>query len=291
MGEKNQTLKQKTEIMLRKYGLYAKKKFGQNFLIDESVLDEIIKNSDVHEDDLVIEIGPGLGNLTEKLINRKAMVIAFEIDKDMIEVLEKRFEGVNNFLLVEADILKVDLNQYIEKFKKKGSIKVVANLPYYITTPIIFKILEQNININDMIIMVQKEVADRMVAKTNSKDYGVLTVMMGYYGIVSKMFDVTNTSFIPPPNVTSSVVKIIINKQYDIECEKIFFDLVKRAFSQRRKKAVNSLENNKFMNMTKKEIENIFIENEIPLTSRAEEISIEKFVQIATSINKSIDKI
>ena len=283
-------LKGYTEKILKENGLFAKKRLGQNFLIDGNILDNIVESAHIDESDLIIEIGPGLGNLTEKLLKTKAKILAFEIDRDMVSILKNRFQEHKNLELIEADILKINLQEYIEKMGVARKCKIVANLPYYITTPIIFKILEQNLNIERMIIMVQKEVADRMVATPGGKEYGILTLTLNYYGKVKKVFDVPNISFLPPPNVTSSVVEIEIGKRYKIENEDRFFELVRSSFSQRRKKVSNSLENGKYMNMSKKEIETMLSNNDISLNARAEEIPIEKYIEMAnnsSSLNNS----
>ena len=226
----------KTKELLNKYELYAKKGFGQNFLVDDSVLEKIVDAGNLSSSDTVIEIGPGLGNLTEYLLNRAGKVIAFEIDKDMVNILQDRFSNMENFDLINKDIMEVDLNEYMP-----SSVKIIANLPYYITTPILFKLLEYRDKISSIVIMVQREVAQRLLAKPNSKDYGVLTVNTSYISDMSLVTIVPNTSFVPAPNVTSAVVKMNINldKLKDIKDEELFKKLVKASFSARRKKVIN----------------------------------------------------
>lgn len=284
-------LKQKTDNILNMYGLKAKKRFGQNFLIDESIIDRIVEESNINKDDVVIEIGPGLGNLTEKLIEKARIVLAFEIDEDMVKVLNGRFKEVPNFILVNQDILKVDLKEVLIKNNiQVKNIKIVANLPYYITTPIMFKIFEEASYIDSMTIMVQKEVADRIVASPKSKNYGVLTVNTKYYGEAIKLFDVPNTSFVPAPNVTSSIVKIDICNHYAVQNEKIFFKLVKASFAQRRKKLINSLENSNGFELPKTKLKEILMKNGLEENSRAEEIDIDTYVDVANMIYKEIEK-
>lgn len=279
------TLKTTQDIM-RSNKIFAKKCFGQNFLIDDNILENIVISSNVKNDDLIIEIGPGLGNLTHYILATGANVIAFEIDNDMIDILNNRFAGNDRLEIKNMDILKADLNEYINDVK--GNIRVIANLPYYITTPIIFKLLEYKEKIASITVMVQKEVADRIASKPGSKEYGVLTINTNYQADVEKLFNVPNTSFIPAPNVTSAVIKITPNKQKErelgIKDGKIFEELVKKAFSERRKKMANSLANCGLCGLTKPEIEEIVKKVDLKETVRAEEVSVETFAKIANEI-------
>ena len=209
----------------------------------------------------------------------------------MIEILNDRFSKYKNFLLLNEDILKVNIDEIIKKIEKESgikykNIKVVANLPYYVTTPIIFKLLQDENKINEITIMVQKEVADRMVANVKSKDYGILTLMVKYLADADIKLEVKNTCFIPAPNVTSSVIKLIKDKKYTVSNEKMLFDLIHSSFAQRRKKMINSLVATRFMNLDKSFIENIFKECNIDFNTRAEELSIEKYIQIVNNINE-----
>ncbi len=278
-------LKEKTNNMLNFYGIRAKKKFGQNFLVDENIIDKTIEMSDIHSDDVIIEIGPGLGNLTEKLLDKSELVIAFEIDEDMINILEDRFKNRNNFILINKDILKVNINDILKQNNiSLDSVKLIANLPYYITTPIMFKIFEESCYIKSMTIMVQKEVADRIISKPKSKDYGMLTINTEYYGEAIKLFDVPNTSFLPSPKVTSSIIKICLVKRYDAKNEEIFFKLIKASFAQRRKKLINSIENSNVLSIKKEDLKKILDKNNIPDTARAEELTIKQYINIANEI-------
>lgn len=284
-------LKDKTNSILNRYNLKAKKKFGQNFLVDENVLDNIVNGSDIASEDVVIEIGPGLGNLTEKLLEKAKKVIAFEIDKDMCEILENRFQNVSNFILLNEDVLKVDIKEVLNKYGVENEkVKLVANLPYYITTPIMFKIFENTNCIDSMTIMVQKEVADRIVAKTKSKDYGVLTINTKFYGEATKLFDVPNNAFVPAPNVTSAVVKIAIWQRYFVSNKETLFKLVKASFAQRRKKLINSLENSNAFDVTKTELKSILENNGITENARAEEIELETYINVANELEEYIKK-
>lgn len=283
-------LKEKTYRLLNYYGLKAKKRFGQNFLIDERVINNIIEKSNILNDDVVIEIGPGLGNLTEELLNTGSKVIAFEIDNDMIKILNDRFKDRDNLVVINKDILQVDIQDIIEKYVGDKKIKVVANLPYYITTPIMFKLFKYASYIDTMTIMVQKEVAERIIAGHGSKDYGVLSINTRFYGISEKLFDVPNTSFTPAPNVTSSVVKISMEKLSGVQDEDTFFKLVKASFAQRRKKIINSIENSNMIDIQKDRLRSILENSDISENTRAEEVNIEKYVEISNAIYNEIKK-
>lgn len=274
----------KTKELLNRFGLYAKKGFGQNFLVDDSVLEKIVEAGNVSKEDTVLEIGPGLGNLTEYLLDKAGKVIAFEIDTDMIEILKSRFGYKDNFELVNEDIMEVDLKEYI-----KGSVKVIANLPYYITTPILFKLLEYKEHVTDIVIMVQREVAERLLATPKGKEYGVLTVNTNYVSDASLVTIVPNTSFIPAPNVTSAVVKLEINldKAKGIEDEELFKRLVKAAFSARRKKVINSVMNANVFSVTKEKLTSYIVSLGFSENVRAEEIPTEKYIELANMLKKS----
>lgn len=278
-----------TKKIMNKYNIKANKRFGQNFLIDDNILENIIISSDISKEDLVIEIGPGLGNLSEYILNNSKFAILIEIDKNMEKILNDRLEKYNNYILINDDILKIDIDKLIEKIELKNNtkyknVKVVANLPYYITTPIIFKLLQDSNRITDITVMVQKEVAERMVAKQKSKAYGILTIMVEYLSDASIEIIVPNTSFIPAPDVTSAVIKLIKNKKYSVNNEELFFKLIHSAFAQRRKKLSNSLESTHFMNMNKSEIEELLIKNNINLNTRAEELNINDYINIINSL-------
>jgi len=284
-------LKEKTYRLLNCYGLKAKKRFGQNFLIDENIIENIVDKSNISNEDVVIEIGPGLGNLTEKLIDKAKTVLAFEIDEDMIRILKDRFKDKNNLVVINKDILQVDIEELANKYLIQGNnFKVVANLPYYITTPIMFKLFKYIQHIEAMTIMVQKEVADRIIARPGSKDYGVLSINTRYYGTSEKVFDVPNSSFTPAPNVTSSVVKITIDKVPGVDNEETFFKLVKASFAQRRKKLINSIENSNMIELNKDKLKDILERNDISDNTRAEEINVEKYVTISNDIYRETKK-
>ncbi len=269
-----------TKFLMKKYNITASKSLGQNFLIDESVIDNTIKEAGICKDDLVIEIGPGLGTLTEKLLEKAGKVICVELDKKMIEILKERFFLFDNIEIINDDILKVDLNAIIEKNKFEKT-KIVANLPYYITTPIVMKLLEENLNIDTITVMVQKEVADRLCAKTGTREAGAITYAVEYYSNAKKLFVVPNTSFIPMPSVESEVIMLEIKKEkeYKIENEEKLFELIKYAFMQRRKTFINAVQNLSFCG-GKENIRKILQELGIDEKVRGEALTLEDFVKI-----------
>lgn len=276
----------KTREILNKYGLTAKKKFGQNFLIDDNILDEISTSACINYDELIIEIGPGLGNLTSYLLKKSRYVLLVEIDNNMIEILNDRFKENTNYSLINEDILKIDLDEKISKIEEDlnfsfKKVKVVANLPYYITTPILFKLLQDSKRVDEIVVMVQKEVADRMVASPKSKDYGILSAMIKYLADAKIIIKVPKEAFIPSPNVTSSVIKLVKNKKYECDDEEKLFELIHHAFAQRRKKMINSLESSKFLNLDKEKIKDAFNKAKLNENVRAEELSIEEFILLS----------
>lgn len=279
----------KTKSIINKFNIRANKRYGQNFLIDDNILENIVSSSNIGKEDLVIEIGPGLGNLTEYILQNCKYALLVEIDPKMIEVLEYRFNDRNNFKLVNEDILKVDVDNMVKSIEEEigykfKNIRVVANLPYYITTPILFKLLEDENKIDTITVMIQKEVAERMVANPKSKEYGILTLMVEYFSDAKIEVIVPNSSFIPEPGVTSAVISLSKRSKYNVKNEKLFFELIHKAFAQRRKKMTNSLIAGKFNNMEKEEIESLFEKCNISLNARAEELEIEKYIEIINNI-------
>ena len=232
-------LREETEFLLKNNGLKANKKLGQNFLINEEIIEKIIEKANVNKDDVIIEIGPGLGSLTAKLLENAKKVIAIELDSNMVNLLKNRFSLYDNFELIENDVLKVDLKEIVNKYE---SVKVVANLPYYITTPIVMKLLEDKLNLKSITVMVQKEVGERFCATPNSKDYGAITLSINYYTIPKIIIDVPKENFNPMPEVDSCVINLEVRKEPPVKLndEKKFFKLIKAGFSQRRKTINNS---------------------------------------------------
>lgn len=272
-----------TKEILNKYDIKAKKAFGQNFLIDDTILRGISELADINDNDLIIEIGPGLGNLTHYLKESKLLLV--EIDDRMLEILHDRFNDNDNISIINSDVLKVNIDEEISKIEeskgiKFNKVKVVANLPYYITSPIIFKLLEDSKRITEIVVMVQEEVADRIVAKNKSKDFGILTVMVEYYAKATKEIIVPNSSFIPSPNVTSAVIKIAKEDKYSDVNPIIFKELVHKSFANRRKKLINSLVMNKLLGLEKNEIDDVLKKCNISENARAEELDIDKYIEI-----------
>ena len=275
---------QETKFIMNKYGITANKNYGQNFLIDDYIVKNIVENSEVSKEDLIIEIGPGLGTLTSKLINQAGKVVCIELDPNMIKILNDRFSLYNNFELIHDDILKVNLRKIIEvnldTLNLKNA-KVVANLPYYITTPIIMKLLEEKLNLESITVMVQKEVAKRLTEKPGGKETGAITYSVNYYTNPEFIFDVPNTSFIPSPKVDSAVIKLNILKEPKIKVknEETFFKIIKVAFMQKRKTLLNSLSNNNIAE--KSELEKMLQDLNINLKIRAEKLTLEEFGKIS----------
>ena len=226
----------RTKEVLSKYNMSAKKKFGQNFLIDSGVLDGIVEASGVSKEDCVLEIGPGIGSLTQYLAEAAKRVVSVEIDKTLMPVLNDTLFEYDNVTIINEDILKVDIESIVKEYNEGRAIKVVANLPYYITTPIIMKLFESGAPIDSITVMVQKEVADRMVMGPGNKDYGSLSLAVGYYAKATAVMNVPPGSFIPQPNVGSAVVHLKRYEKPAVEVgdEKYMFEIIRTAFNQRR---------------------------------------------------------
>ena len=279
---------EETKFIMDKYKIRANKSLGQNFLIEDNVVNEIVEGSNVNKEDLIIEIGPGLGTLTEFLLEKAQKVICIELDERMINILNDRFKLYDNFEIINKDVLKVDLQQLIKHEKENSKIKnvkVVANLPYYITTPIIMKLLEEQLDLESITVMVQKEVGDRLIAIPGDKETGAITYTVYYYAESQKILEVPNNSFIPEPEVTSEVIKLNIRKKEPVEVrdKKLMFKIIKNAFMQRRKTLVNALTNLKiFLNKE----EGIKILKEIGLNEniRAEKLTLQNFADITNMI-------
>ena len=263
--------------MVTKHGLTAKKKLGQHFLVDGFVLEKIVAGADVGGDDLVIEIGPGVGALTQALARRAGHVIAVELDKTLVPVLEGLFDS-EAVTVVQGDILKIDLPSIVQPYSRMN-IKAVANLPYYITTPVIFYLLEGEIVFESITVMVQKEVANRMAAKPGTKDYGALTLAIQYYADATLVANVPVNCFMPRPGVDSAVVRLGVHKEPRVDTDReMFFKVVKAAFGKRRKTLVNCLEG---FGYSKKELEEMFEKLGISSNSRGEVLDIFAFGEIA----------
>lgn len=277
-----------TKYILKKYNIRANKSLGQNFLISEEVVNSIVDSSKITNEDILIEIGPGLGTLTEKLLEKANKVICVELDTRMIGILENRFKSFDNLEIINKDILKVDLNTLITEQKKltgAKNVKVVANLPYYITTPIIMKLLENNLDIDSITVMIQKEVADRLIANPGEKDAGAITYSVYYYCESEKIMEVPNFSFIPEPEVTSEVIKLNLRKQPPVEVKdkEKMLKIVKNAFTQRRKTLLNALTNTKVL-QNKEEGTKLFAKLNLDINVRAEELTLQDFANLSNEL-------
>lgn len=277
-------LENKTKYIMKKYGIMANKNLGQNFLINEDVVNNIVNSSEISKQDLVIEIGPGLGTLTEKLLEKAGKVIAIELDERMIKILNDRFSLYDNFELINEDVLKVNLAEIIKKEKENNNFlnaKIVANLPYYITTPIIMKLLEEELDIKSITVMIQKEVAERLIAVPGDKFSGAITYCVYYYADSEKIMVVDNNSFIPEPEVQSEVIKLNIRSAPALELKDkdLFFKVVKVSFMQRRKTLMNSLVNGGVLK-SKDEARKMFGELGFDVNVRGENLSMRDFERI-----------
>ncbi|MDF2568579.1 MAG: rsmA [Sporomusa sp.] len=264
--------------ILKTFGIHMSKKLGQNFLIDDNVVDGIVTAAKVAAGDAVLEIGPGIGTLTQGLAEAGANVTAVELDRRLLDVLGKTLDGYNNVKILHGDILKIDISQEMNHERYK----VVANLPYYITTPIIMKFLEERLPIDLLVTMVQKEVAERMVAKPGGKDYGALTVAVQYYTEPEIMFIVPPKAFVPAPAVESAVIRCTVRTEppVKLESEKMFFRVVKAAFAQRRKTLSNTL---KAGGLEKELLDQVLAQTGIDGMRRGEQLSLEEFAAIANA--------
>ena len=275
---------EETKFIMKKYNIKANKSLGQNFLINGEVVETIVKSANINKDDLVIEIGPGLGTLTKFLLQEAKKVICVELDKNMINILHDRFLLYNNLEIINEDILKLDLKELIKENKSEvNNVKIVANLPYYITTPIVMKLLEDNLEIESITIMIQKEVADRLIETPGGKN---ITYAINYYSVPEGIMEVPNSSFIPEPEVTSKVLKLNIRKEPPVKVndENLMFRIIKSAFMQRRKTLLNALVNNNVF--TSKE-EGIKILNKLNMdvNIRGEKLTLQDFANLANILN------
>ena len=282
-------LEQETRYILNKYNAHANKGYGQNFLIDQNVVDGIIEKAEVNKNDLIIEIGPGLGNLTSPLLENAGKVICIELDPKMVSILTDRFSLYENFELINEDVLKVDLNKLIEDNNQFKTAKVVANLPYYITTPIIMKLLEDKLNLESITVMVQKEVADRLTDKPGGKEVGAITYSINYYTNPETIINVPRDSFIPAPNVDSAVIKLDVLKEPKVKVsdEELFFKIIKFSFLQKRKTLMNSLSNSGLI--PKDYLEEVLNELGIDLRVRAEQLTLKDFANITDYIKNNFN--
>lgn len=272
--------------ILQKYNFNFQKKYGQNFLIDTSVLERIIRAAGITGEDLCLEIGPGIGTMTQYLAEAAREVVAVEIDKNLIPILEETLSDYGNVTVINDDILKVDLNRIVEERNEGRPIKVVANLPYYITTPIIMGLFEKQVPVKSITVMVQKEVAERMQAGPGTKDYGALSLAVQYYAEPEVVAKVPPNCFIPRPNVGSAVIRLTRHEKpaVQVEDEKKMFSLIKASFGQRRKTLVNSLSNAPELGISRDHAAEALEKMGLPPMIRGEALTLEQFAELSNRI-------
>ncbi len=280
-----------TSEIIRKYSFHFQKKFGQNFLIDANILEKIIRAAEITKEDCVIEIGPGIGTMTQYLAEHAREVVAVEIDKNLIPILKDTLSGYDNVTIVNEDILKVDIAGLADEKNAGRPVKIVANLPYYITTPIIMGLFESKVPLSSITIMVQKEVADRMQVGPGTKDYGALSLAVQYYAKPEVIMNVPPACFMPRPGVGSSVIRLtrFAKPPVNVDDEKIFFSIIRAAFNQRRKTLANALANSsaiidndgKSKRITREEVCAILDKMGLSQTIRGEALTLEEFAKFS----------
>lgn len=280
---------QNTIQVIQKHGFAFQKKFGQNFLIDAHVLDKIIAAAGVTADDMVLEIGPGIGTMTQYLAERARQVAAVEIDTNLIPILKETLSGYDNVTVINEDILKVDIKNLAEEYNGGKPIKVVANLPYYITTPIIMGLFESGVPIDNITVMVQKEVADRMQVGPGSKDYGALSLAVQYYAEPYIVANVPPNCFIPRPNVGSAVIRLTRHQTPPVEVKDraLMFKLIRASFNQRRKTLLNGLNNSSELSFGKEQIAAAIEQLGVPAAVRGEALTLEQFARLSDLLGEN----
>ena len=275
--------------VIQKYGFAFQKKFGQNFLIDTRVLDKIIAAAGVTKEDMVLEIGPGIGTMTQRLAEAAGRVVAVEIDTNLIPILQDTLSDFENITIINEDILKVDINKLAEEYNGGRPIKVVANLPYYITTPIIMGLFESGVPIDNITVMVQKEVADRMQVGPGSKDYGALSLAVQYYAEPYIVANVPPNCFIPRPKVGSAVIRLTRHAKPPVEVKdrELMFQLIRASFNQRRKTLQNGLNNSPELSFTKEEIAAAIEALGLPAAVRGEALTLSQFAALADQLERN----
>ncbi|MCM1049841.1 MAG: 16S rRNA (adenine(1518)-N(6)/adenine(1519)-N(6))-dimethyltransferase RsmA [Clostridiales bacterium] len=272
--------------ILQKYDFSFRKKFGQNFLIDGNILEKIVDAAQITEADCVLEIGPGIGTMTQYLAERAKSVVAVEIDANLIPILQDTLSSCNNVTIINNDILKVDINSIVEEQNAGNSIKIVANLPYYITTPIIMSLLEKHVKLQSITIMVQKEVADRMQAGPGTKNYGALSLAVQYYTKPEIITNVPASCFMPRPNVDSTVIKLVRYEKPLVEAldEEYLFAVIRASFNQRRKTLINGLSNAAGLNISKEAAAAAIEQIGLPAQIRGEALTLEQFTELSNCL-------
>ncbi|MGO4890201.1 16S rRNA (adenine(1518)-N(6)/adenine(1519)-N(6))-dimethyltransferase RsmA [Anaerobacillus sp. MEB173] len=279
----------RTRAILEKYNFSFKKSLGQNFLIDTNILNRIVDSANLTSESGAIEIGPGIGALTEQLAKRAEKVVAFEIDQRLLPILKDTLSPYPHVKVIHSDVLKANVKEVIaEEFRENQDIHVVANLPYYVTTPILMKLLEEKLPIRGIVVMIQKEVADRIAAKPGTKDYGSLSIAAQYYARAETVFTVPKTVFIPQPNVDSAILRLTLRDKpaVDVVDEAFFFEVIRASFGQRRKTILNNLRNNLATKEQKDLIEEALQEADIDPSRRGETLSMDEFACLSEELYK-----
>lgn len=274
---------QNTIGILKKYDIHFQKKYGQNFLIDTHVLEKIVRAAEITGDDFVLEIGPGIGTMTQYLCENAREVLAVEIDRNLLPVLQETLSDYQNVIVLNEDILKMDIGRIAEEYNGGKPIKVVANLPYYITTPIIMELFESHVPLESVTVMVQKEVADRMQAGPGTKEYGALSLAVQYYAEAEIAANVPQNCFMPRPNVGSAVIRLICHKENPIKVldEKFMFRLIRASFNQRRKTLQNGLCNDMGLSLKKEDVRDALEQMGLPPEVRGERLSLQEFAKLS----------
>lgn len=269
--------------VLQKYHFTFQKKFGQNFLIDTHILERIIDEAGISKSDTVLEIGPGIGTMTQYLCENAGQVIAVEIDKALIPILADTLSEYDNITILNDDILKVDINKLVKEKNEGRPIKVVANLPYYITTPIIMGLFEKKVNVESITVMVQKEVAQRMQACPGTKDYGALSLAVQYYAVPKIVSNVPPNCFMPRPNVSSAVIRLVLHDKpvIQVKSEELLFRIIRASFAQRRKTLMNSIHNSGELDITKEQVADALKQMGLSENIRGEALSLEQFAKLS----------
>ncbi|MBD5450290.1 MAG: 16S rRNA (adenine(1518)-N(6)/adenine(1519)-N(6))-dimethyltransferase RsmA [Lachnospiraceae bacterium] len=275
-----------TSQIIEKYQFAFQKKFGQNFLIDNSILDKIIESADITKEDCVLEIGPGIGTMTQRLAEEAGEVVAVEIDRNLIPILHDTLSAYDNVTIINDDILKVDINKLVEERNGGKPVKVVANLPYYITTPIIMTLFEKHVPLQSVTIMVQKEVADRMKVGPGTKDYGALSLAVQYYARPEIITRVPAACFMPRPNVDSTVIRLTRYEEPPVEVmdEERLFAIIRASFNQRRKTLANGLANAAGLGINRQQVEEALAAMGLPATTRGETLTLERFAELSNRL-------
>ena len=279
-----------TKEIVSKHNFKFSKSLGQNFLVDSNIIDKIIEGANITENDYVLEVGPGIGTLTREICKKAKKVIAVEIDKKLIPILKETLSDLDNVEVINADILKLDILEVIREKMDNKPIKLVANLPYYITTPIVMKFLEEYIPVENIVVMVQKEVADRMQASPGTKDYGALSVAVQYYCEPKIITKVPRTLFIPQPNVESTVICLTVHKNpiYKLKNKDLFFDVVKSSFGKRRKTILNALSSGNIV-VSKEELKNVLNNSGVDEVRRGETLTIDEFANLSNVLYDALN--